>query len=55
MRLTDLAERTFTYPEIGATAGDGPAGYHHVLAEARIGDGRERFEAAADAILHWGM
>jgi uncharacterized protein (UPF0548 family) len=55
VKLNDLAGLTFTYPEVGATAGDLPAGYHHVLAEARIGDGRERFEAAADSILHWGM
>lgn len=44
-----------TYPEIGATKGPLPDGYHHVHAVAPIGKGRARFETAADAVLHWGM
>ena len=55
MKLGDLAALTLTYPEVGATAGELPAGYHHVRARAVIGSGRERFEAAADALLRWGM
>ena len=40
-----------TYPEIGATAGRLPPGYHHVRAERVIGRGRVAFEQAADALL----
>ncbi|MUL65744.1 hypothetical protein BOO86_14795 [Mycobacterium sp. CBMA 234] len=56
MRLSDLADLTFTYPDVGATAGTLPAaGYHHVQAAAQIGSGRTRFDTAADAVLRWGM
>jgi uncharacterized protein (UPF0548 family) len=55
MKLSDLAGLGFTYPEVGATAGALPEGYHHVRAAAQIGSGRARFEAAADAVLNWGM
>lgn len=55
MRLSDLAGLEFTYPDVGATAGELPAGYHHVRASAQIGTGRARFDAAADALLRWGM
>jgi uncharacterized protein (UPF0548 family) len=55
MKLDDLAGLSLTYPEVGATAGELPAGYHHVCAEARIGSGRDRFKAAADAVLRWDM
>lgn len=55
MRLHDLAALAFTYPEVGATAGELPAGYHQVRARAPIGVGRDRFEAAADTLLCWGM
>ncbi|MBI3227655.1 MAG: DUF1990 domain-containing protein [Mycolicibacterium cosmeticum] len=44
-----------TYPEIGATRGPLPDGYHHVHVVAPIGTGRARFDAAADAVMHWGM
>jgi uncharacterized protein (UPF0548 family) len=37
-----------TYSEVGATAGELPAGCHHVRAERVIGHGREEFERAAD-------
>jgi uncharacterized protein (UPF0548 family) len=40
-----------TYAEIGATAGELPAGYHHVRAERVVGRGREAFERAADDLL----
>lgn len=55
MRLSDLAGLAFTYPDVGATAGELPDGYHHVRAAAQIGTGRARFDAAADAVLRWGM
>jgi uncharacterized protein (UPF0548 family) len=44
-----------TYPEVGATAGELPAGYHHVRASRLIGQGREAFETASAALLSWRM
>lgn len=55
MQLSDLADLTFTYPDVGATAGPLPDGYHHVHDSGRIGSGRIRFNAAGDAVLRWGM
>ncbi|MBJ7337449.1 DUF1990 domain-containing protein [Mycolicibacterium sp.] len=55
MKLTDLAGLPFTYPEIGATAGPPPDGYHHLHASAVIGRGRARFEEAATEVMRWGM
>lgn len=55
MKLSDLAGRAMTYPEVGATAADLPAGYRHVQATRRIGRGRRRFEQAAESVLRYGM
>lgn len=56
MKLSDLAGLEFTYPDIGATAGELlPAGYGAVRESARIGTGRARFDAAGTAVLAWGM
>lgn len=55
MKLTDLAGRALTYPEVGATAATMPAGYHHLRKSSVIGRGRERFEQAADEGMRWGM
>lgn len=55
MKLTDLADRALTYPEVGATAATMPAGYHHLRKSSVIGRGRERFEQAADEGMRWGM
>jgi|KBSSwiStaDraftv2_1062776.scaffolds.fasta_scaffold340156_3 uncharacterized protein (UPF0548 family) len=55
MQLSDLADLTFTYPDVGATAGKLPDGYHHVHESGQIGSGRNRFHAAGDAVLRWGM
>lgn len=55
MMLSDLAERSFTYAEIGSTAARLPDGYRHVVAAKRIGTGRARFEQAADAVMRYGM
>ncbi|MGE0221293.1 DUF1990 family protein [Mycolicibacterium sp.] len=55
MKLSDLAGKPLTYPEIGATAGPLPAGYHHVRKSAVIGRGRDRFDEAAAAGMAWGM
>ncbi|KUI31269.1 hypothetical protein AU196_18255 [Mycobacterium sp. IS-1742] len=55
MKLSDLADLPLTYPEVGATAGPMPPGYHHVRRSTVIGSGRVRFEEAADAVMRWGM
>jgi uncharacterized protein (UPF0548 family) len=55
VKLSDLAALPLTYPEVGATAGPLPAGYHHVQKSAVIGRGRPRFEEAAGAGMRWGM
>lgn len=55
MRLSDLSNLSFTYPEVGATAGPAPRGYRHLDASAAIGHGRPRFEQAAAEVMRWGM
>lgn len=55
MNLAGLADLPYTYPEVGATAGELPDGYHHVRESAVIGRGRERFESAASRVMRWGM
>jgi len=54
--LGALEELPLTYSEVGATAsGELPAGYDHQHVERQIGTGQQRFEQAADAVMHWGM
>lgn len=53
--MSDLEVLRFTYPEIGATAGPLPEGYHHLHASAVIGHGRHRFDEAAAGVMRWGM
>jgi uncharacterized protein (UPF0548 family) len=64
VRLADLATLPLTYTEVGASAelgaaaGTGldlPPGYHHIHQALRIGSGRDRFERAADSVMHYGM
>ncbi|WP_343599463.1 DUF1990 domain-containing protein [Mycobacterium sp.] len=55
MDLHSLTELPFSYPEVGATAGPPPPGYHHLSVSKQIGSGQRRFDAAADAVLRWGM
>jgi len=40
-----------TYAEVGATAGEFPAGYHHVRAERVVGHGRGAFTRASDDLF----
>lgn len=44
-----------TYPEVGATAGDLPPGYHHVRRSALLGQGDGVFTRAAAALMTWEM
>ena len=55
MSLGPLADKPFTYSDIGATSGRLPDAYHHVTESARIGTGRARFDEAADRVMRWGM
>jgi len=50
-----LQRADLTYPEVGATGGTLPAGYHHQHLSAQVGSGRPAFEAAGEALLTWGM
>ena len=51
------AERAlaFTYPEVGATRGEMPAGYAHDHNRQQLGLGAETFARARDAIRAWKM
>ncbi|WP_241548820.1 DUF1990 family protein [Gordonia alkanivorans] len=44
-----------TYAEVGATAGELPAGYHHLRRSRVIGASEGCFTTAADRILNWDM
>jgi uncharacterized protein (UPF0548 family) len=48
-----LAAAELTYHEVGATAGDLPAGYNQLSRSATIGHGRQAFAAASEAVRHW--
>lgn len=48
-------EQPFTYPEVGATRGALPQGYHRFSLRRRIGHGRPLFEQAGAAILAYRM
>ena len=45
----------YSYPEVGATAGELPAGYHHLHASTVLGEGRELFERAGEVVMTWGV
>ncbi|MGH1563167.1 DUF1990 family protein [Mumia sp. DW29H23] len=47
--------RSLTYPEVGATAGPMPAGYHHADETRVLGSGGALFDAAATRLLTLGM
>ncbi|MBF6239008.1 DUF1990 family protein [Nocardia otitidiscaviarum] len=49
------AATPFTYPEVGATKGEFPPGYHHFRIRRRIGSGRELFERAGADIRAYRM
>lgn len=42
-----------TYEPVGATAGELPAGFHHLRRSQVIGHGQERFEWAAEQVMTW--
>lgn len=51
----DLADRAFSYREIGATGVQLPDGYRHFGRNEVIGQGRAAFDAAAGCLMTWGM
>ena len=53
--LAQLADLDCTYREVGATAGDLPAGYRHVVRRAALGQGRETFDWCAISLMTWGL
>ena len=59
MKLAELAGLPLTYSDVGATAAPAPKalpdGYSHVRLSHRIGQGRDRFEQAAGAVMRYAM
>jgi uncharacterized protein (UPF0548 family) len=49
------ARLPFSYPDVGATRGDPPAGYTVDRNRVRLGSGRAVFERAAAALRRWQM
>ncbi|WP_430332392.1 DUF1990 domain-containing protein [Rhodococcus sp. ACT016] len=47
--------RELTYREVGATAGELPAGYRHIRESSDIGRGEDTFLAASDALMRWDV
>jgi uncharacterized protein (UPF0548 family) len=54
-QLAKYTGQPFTYPDVGATAHALPPGYDHYHRTAEIGEGRERFAAAVEAVMTWAM
>jgi uncharacterized protein (UPF0548 family) len=51
--LQEESTKRLTYPEVGATAGELPSGYHTVRASILVGRGDEVFARATEAIRAW--
>jgi hypothetical protein len=51
--LDDQRSAPLTYPEVGATAGHLPSGYHSVREALVLGRGEDVFERAAEGIRAW--
>lgn len=48
-----LANAALTYQEVGATAGDLPAGYRQLARSVPIGHGQQAFARGGDAVCGW--
>ena len=44
-----------TYPEVGASLGELPPGYHHTRRRVQVGTGPEDFAAAVECVMTWAM
>lgn len=53
--MDEQSRLPLTYPEVGATAGAVPAGYHGGSAAVDLGSGGECFVATRAAITRWAM
>lgn len=53
--LADLRSQQLTYPEVGASLGQLPLGYHQQHVGTPVGYGRVQFEAAAEHLMSWQM
>ncbi len=53
--LLPLRTANPTYAEVGGTRGALPTGYHHVNRRRVVGHGREGFQAAVHALMHWDL
>jgi uncharacterized protein (UPF0548 family) len=51
--LREQTAQQLTYPEVGATAGELPDGYHSVRVATSLGKGDGVFERAAEGIRAW--
>jgi uncharacterized protein (UPF0548 family) len=49
------ADAALTYPEVGATQAELPAGYDHLRESATVGRGATEFAAAATLLMTWEM
>ncbi|MCW2785124.1 MAG: hypothetical protein JWP74_1641 [Marmoricola sp.] len=50
-----LRSAALTYPEVGATRGDLPVGYHHLEVSAGLGEGPELLARLGAALFSWGL
>ncbi len=50
-----LAALPLTYPEVGGSAGELPAGYRHITVGRTLGTGRGRFETVVERLMTWDM
>ncbi len=48
-----LRAAELTYSEVGATTGVTPTGYRHVRLRTQLGNGRDHFEVAREAMMSW--
>ncbi|HET6816206.1 MAG TPA: DUF1990 domain-containing protein [Mycobacteriales bacterium] len=53
--LVRYQQADVTYPEVGATRGQLPAGYRHTRRRTALGTGRDVFVRASAALLSWEM
>ncbi|MDH6678864.1 uncharacterized protein (UPF0548 family) [Rhodococcus sp. LBL1] len=53
--MTARGARELTYREVGATAGELPAGYRHIRESISLGRGEDTFLAASDALMRWDV
>jgi uncharacterized protein (UPF0548 family) len=53
--LADQRARDFSYPDVGATRGELPAGYAVLRGRVDLGQGSAAFASAMDSLLRWKM